>query len=81
MEQKLAIIGIFVSDTTSAAMVNQLLHEYSHCIIGRMGIPYHEKKVSIMSVVLDAQPDEISSLSGKLGRIPNVTVKTMQGKL
>ena len=81
MDQKLAIIGIFVSDTTSSAMVNQLLHEYSHCIIGRMGIPYHEKNVSIMSVVLDALPDEISSLSGKLGRIPNVTVKTMQGKL
>lgn len=81
MEEKVAIIGIFISDIQASSQVNQLLHEYARCIIGRMGLPYKDKAINIMSVIVSATADEISSLSGKLGRIPNITVKTMQAKL
>ena len=81
MEEKVAIIGIFIQDVTAAAQVNELLHEYADCIIGRIGVPYREKSLNIISVIVDATSDQISTLSGKLGRITGISAKAMQAKI
>ncbi len=81
MEEKIAIIGLFVRDYESAKTVNQLLHKYGDKIIGRMGIPYRDKDINIISVIVRATGDEISALSGSLGRLDGVTVKSMQTSL
>lgn len=80
MEEKVAIIGIFVSDQNAVTQVNELLHEYAPYIIGRMGLPYKEKSIRIMSIIISASPDVISALSGKLGRIQGISAKAMQSK-
>ena len=82
METRVAVISIIVEENdgtanASVGTINDLLHEYGNYIIGRMGIPYHAKNVSIISVALDAPQDAISALSGKLGRLHGVSVKTM----
>lgn len=79
-ETRIAVIGIIVENTEQAEKVNALLHEYSQYIIGRMGLPYGKKKVSIISVVMDAPMDTISALSGKLGSIPQVSSKALYSK-
>lgn len=81
METRVALISILVADReetakASVAAVNDLLHEYGSFIIGRMGIPYRAKNVNIISVALDAPQNVISALSGKLGRLKDVSVKT-----
>ena len=81
MEEKVAIIGIFIQDISAATKVNELLHEYADCIIGRIGIPYREKSLNIISVIVNASADDISTLSGKLGRIKGISAKAMQAKL
>jgi len=78
MEKKLALIGIIVEDMTAVEKVNALLHEYAAEIIGRMGLPRRESGVSIISVVIEATPDQINTLSGKLGRLSGVNCKTLQ---
>lgn len=80
METRIALIGIIVEDTDASAQINPILHEYGDCIVGRMGIPYRDKGVSIISVVVDATNDVISSLSGKLGMIDGVSTKTVYSK-
>lgn len=80
-ETRLAIIAIVVEDSSCVAELNGLLHEYSAYIIGRMGIPYPARKVSLISVAIDAPSDAISALTGKLGRLAGVTVKTAYSKL
>ena len=65
METRVALIGIIVEKESSVAQLNELLHQYGRYIIGRMGLPYREKGVNIISVVLDAPQDAISALSGK----------------
>ena len=69
-DSRIAVIGIIIEDREKAEQVNFLLHQYGEYIIGRMGIPYREKQVNIISVVLDAPADIISALAGKLGRLP-----------
>ena len=69
METRIALIGIIVEDINATEKLNSILHEYGEYIIGRMGIPYREKKISVISIVVDATNDVISSLSGKLGMI------------
>lgn len=81
METRVALIGIVVEDINSAEKLNGLLHDYGQYIIGRMGIPYEKKGVSIISVAMDAPQDVISALSGKLGMIDGVTAKTIYSKL
>ncbi len=81
METRIAVIAIIVEDSSSAVEINSLLHEYGTWIIGRMGIPYPSKNVSLISVAIDAPADTISALTGKLGRISGVTVKTAYSKL
>lgn len=80
VDTRIALIGIIVEQLGASAEVNQILHEYSSYIIGRMGLPYKEKKVSIISVVVDAENNVISSLSGKLGMVKGISVKTMYSK-
>lgn len=80
-ETRLAILAIVVEDSSSVTELNALLHEYSAYIIGRMGIPYPARQVSLISVAIDAPADAISALTGKLGRLQGVTVKTAYSKL
>lgn len=80
METRIALIGIIVEDMESTDKLNDILHEYAKYLVGRMGIPYKAKGVGIISVVIDASNDVISSLSGKLGMIKGINVKTMYSK-
>lgn len=75
METRVAVISIIVEDESSVSELNALLHEYGQYIIGRMGIPYREKKISIISIAIDAPQDAINTLSGKIGRLSGVTSK------
>lgn len=77
METRAAVIAIIVKDNESANEINSLLHEYRDYVIGRMGIPYREKGINIISIAVDATQDTISSLAGKIGRIKGVTAKTV----
>lgn len=76
-ETKIALVGILVEDLESSARVNAILHDYAGYMVGRMGIPYRERGVSVISVVLDAPRDVVSALSGKLGMVGGISVKTM----
>lgn len=80
METRIAVLGIILEDYTQVERLNQLLHECNSYIIGRMGLPYREKGVSIISVVLDAPNDVISTLSGKIGMLSGVSAKTLYSK-
>ena len=75
METRVAVISIIVENMDSTERLNALLHDYRNYIIGRMGIPYREKGVSIISVAIDAPQDVISALSGKIGNLNGVTAK------
>lgn len=75
-ETRVAVMGIIVENRESVSALNQLLHEYGGYIIGRMGIPYKEKGVNIISVAIDAPQDVTAALSGKIGRLDGVSVKT-----
>ena len=76
MQKRLGVIGIVVEDLAAAPEVNALLHEFAGLIVGRMGIPYRERGVSVISVIVDGATDELSALTGRLGRIPNIAVKS-----
>ena len=77
METRVAVMAVIVKNPDAVAQLNDLLHQYSGCIIGRMGVPYHQRGVSIISVAMDAPMDVISALSGKVGRLPGITAKTV----
>ena len=76
-ENRVAIISMIIENDSSVEQVNRLLHEYSCFIRGRLGIPYRERGLNIISVVVDAPQDSISALSGKLGRLPGVKSKAV----
>lgn len=75
-ETRVALLSIIVNDRNQTEELNRLLHAYQDYIIGRMGVPYPAKGISIISIALDAPQDAISALSGKIGRLPGVTSKT-----
>ena len=81
MDSRVSVISIIINDEEAAVTVNELLHEFRNYIVGRMGIPYRQREVSIISVVLDAPGDVTSSLSGKLGMLKGVSAKTLTAKL
>lgn len=81
MEKRVALIGIVVENFDSVEMLNAVLHEYSDIIIGRFGLPYKERNISIMSIAVDATNDEINTLSGKIGALSGVSSKTIYAKL
>lgn len=80
MVTRIAHIGIIVENMSQTAAVNALLHDFGEYIVGRMGIPYRQKNISIISVVLDAPNNVISTLSGKLGQLDGVITKTVYSK-
>jgi len=75
-ETRVAVMGIIVEDINSTEALNAILHEHGQYIIGRMGVPYREKNISIVSIALDAPQDTISSMAGKIGKLSGVSVKT-----
>ena len=77
VETRVAVIAIIVREGASVTVLNEPLHQYGPHIIGRMGVPYREKGVNIISVAMDAPGGVISALSGKLGRLEGVTAKTV----
>ena len=76
METRVALIAIIVEKADAVNQLNELLHEYGKYIIGRMGIPYRERNINIISVAIDAPQEVISALTGKIGRIEGMAVKT-----
>ncbi len=80
-ETRVALLGVVVENPDSVEELNALLHQYKDYIIGRMGIPYRERKMNIISIVLDAPADAISALSGKVGMLPGVSCKAVYSKL
>ena len=81
MNSRVSVVSIIIKDEEAAGKVNELLHEFRQYVVGRMGIPYREKRVSIISVVIDAPGDVTSSLSGKLGMLEGVSAKTLAAKV
>lgn len=80
LQNKVAVLAIIVSDTDSAEKVNSVLHEFREYIIGRQGVPYRERNISLISVFLDAPQTVLNSLSGKLGMIKGVSSKLLNTK-
>ena len=80
-DNRIAVVSILVADRSVSEKVNGLLSEYGEWILGRMGIPYKEKGVSVLSVVLDAPVEITNALTGKLGRLSGVSVKALFGKI
>lgn len=76
METRVAVMGIIVENKDSIESLNSLLHEYGQYIIGRMGIPYRERNINIISIAIDAPQDVISTLTGKIGKLNGIGVKT-----
>ena len=81
METRIAIIGIIVEDIDSTGAVNDILHDYSMYIIGRMGIPYRDRDINIISIALDAPADIINTLAGKIGKVPGVSAKALSSRV
>lgn len=76
METRIAVMSIIVEQPDSVEPINELLHTYAEYILGRMGIPYRERRLCLISIALDAPQDKISALAGKLGKLPGVSIKT-----
>ena len=76
METRVAVMSIILEDSARAEEINTILHTYGRYIIGRMGIPYRQRNIHIISVAVDAPQDAISAMAGRLGRIPGVNIKT-----
>ena len=76
METRVAVMGIIVENIDSVEALNGILHDYGSFVIGRMGLPYRERGIHIVSLALDAPQDVISAMSGKIGNLPGISVKT-----
>ena len=81
METRVAVIAIIIEREEAAESVNSILHSYRRFIIGRMGIPYREKDINIISVAVDAPETEITAMYGKIGRLSGVSTKTAYSKV
>ncbi len=80
-EKRLAVISVIIEDREKSSCINGLLSEYGEYIVGRMGIPYRERSLSVMCVIIDAPAEVVNSLTGKLGMIEGVTAKTLMSKV
>lgn len=80
MDKRIAVVGIIVENLEMATEVNKVLHTYGHIIVGRMGIPYRERGISVISIIVDGTSDELSAMTGKLGKISGVSVKSAMSK-
>jgi putative iron-only hydrogenase system regulator len=75
-EKRIGVIGIVIENREAVPRVNQILSEHAEMIIGRMGLPYREKDIAVISLIVDGSTDELGALTGKLGNLPQVTVKS-----
>ena len=80
LETRIGAISILVEEPESAEALNAVLHEYAACILGRMGIPYREKNVSVICIALDAPADTVNALTGKIGRLTGVSAKAVYSR-
>ena len=80
MDKRIGVVGIVVEDVSHINEVNDILHQYGGIIIGRMGVPYKEKGINVISIIVDGTNDEIGALSGKLGKIQGLSVKSALSK-
>ncbi len=76
MENRVAVISMIVGKDGDTEKLNELLHDFGEYIVGRMGLPYRKRGIHIISVVVDAPQNLIAALSGRLGNLPDVNVKT-----
>ncbi|GAA0723248.1 iron-only hydrogenase system regulator [Clostridium malenominatum] len=81
MNKRVGVVGIVIENFESAVKVNDILHDYAHIIVGRMGLPYREREISVISLIVDGTSDEISALTGKLGNVNGVNVKSAVTKI
>ena len=81
MDTRIALVGIIIENKEAIPKLNEIIHNYEEYIVGRMGIPYREKGISIISIIIDATNDIINSLSGKLGMINGINVKINYSKI
>ena len=81
METRIAVIGIIVENPDSTEQLNHILHAYSAYIVGRLGIPYRQRGISVISIIIDAPADTISALTGKLGMLDGVSAKALYSKV
>jgi len=81
METRIAVVSIIVEETKVSEELNAIIHEYRNHIIGRMGIPYQKHNLAVISIVMDAPNDIISAFSGKVGMLPDVTIKTAYSRV
>jgi len=81
MNARLGFIGIIIENReNNAVKMNELLHEYGRLIVARLGLPYEKKDCSVITLIVDATTDELGTLTGKLGRLPGISVKSMLSK-
>ena len=80
MEKRIGVVGIVVEDVTVAARINSILHEYAGLILGRMGVPYRERNISVISLIVEGTTDQIGAMTGRLGNLPGVNVKSALSK-
>lgn len=81
MENRIALLSVVIDNPDSVEPFNRLLHNYKDYVVGRMGIPYRQRGLNLISIVLDAPADAINTLSGKAGQLPGVTAKAVYAKL
>ena len=80
-ETRIAVLSIIVENTATTAELNDIIHEYAEYMVGRMGIPYRARGINIISLVVDAPQNVISTLSGRIGRLEGVTSKVAYAKV
>ncbi|MBP2020858.1 putative iron-only hydrogenase system regulator [Clostridium punense] len=76
MKKRIAVVGIIIEDIEKATEVNSILHDFNSIIVGRIGIPYRDRGVSVISVIVDGLVDDISAMTGKIGKLKGVAVKS-----
>lgn len=81
MDKRIGVVGIVVEDISNASKVNTILHDYANIVVGRMGIPYKDRGISIISIIVDGSMDQISAMTGKLGKLDSISVKTALTKV
>ena len=80
MDKRIGVVGIVIEDLSRITEVNNILHQYSHIIIGRMGLPYRERGINVISLIVDGTNDDIGALGGKLGKVKGLSVKSALSK-
>ena len=80
MDKRIAVVGIVLNDSDKSEEVNAILHQYSDIIVGRMGLPYKERGCAVISIIVDADTDKISALTGRLGKVSGISVKAAISK-